>query len=196
MPGTVTPPHLYLDTNVILDAIHERYEPSVRFMDRARREADAKRWRCSTSRFTILEMLDIEQEERFVELRHAEGHPLSQVRGMVPSRRQPKWSLPQAELDAIYFRLHKALSKGFAFINYEHPVIAGMWDLAEDYCAATSIGAHDAVHLAFAIAMRCNIIVSRDSDFRVITNNDAHNYLIATSPDDIDDALQRLQSST
>jgi len=178
-------PHLYLDTSVILDAIHKRYEPSVALMKRI----ETEHWQCSTSRFTALEILDVEQEEKFIENLRTEGFLLSKIRGYLGSRRQLEWGLKSRELNEIYVTLHDVLSSEFAFIEFEHPLTEELWDKAEGYCAITNIGAMDAIHLAAALEIGCNILVTRDSDFKRI----ADDYILSILPEQIDRALKELK---
>lgn len=176
--------HIYLDTNVILDAIHKRYQPSEHLVDRIRKE----KWRCSTSRFTMLEMLDIEHEERFADNLIKQGILQSKVRDYMGVRRQEKWALPKRELDEIRAALYDALNKDFKFIKFRHPLTSKVWDKADDYCAITCISAPDAIHLASAIELGCDILVTRDGDF----HNIADQFILTIFPEQIDNALKQL----
>lgn len=179
-------PHLYLDTSVILDAIHKRWQPSVDLMQRIKTE----NWLCSTSRFTVLEILDVEQEEKFIENLRAQGLLLSKIRGLLGNRRQNMWGLKKRELDEIYIKLYEVLSTEFPFITFEHPLVAELWDKAEDYCSATNIGATDAIHLASAVIIGCDILVTRDNDFCRI----ADDYILSILPEQIEGALKILNT--
>lgn len=178
-------PHLYLDTSVILDAMHKRWQPSVDLMKRIKTE----NWLCSTSRFTVLEILDVEQEEKFIENLRGQGLLLSKIRGLLGNRRQSAWGLKKRDLDEIYTKLHEVLSTEFPFITFEHPLVAEFWDKAEDYCSATNIGATDAIHLASAVIIGCDILVTRDKDFRRI----ADDYILSILPEQIEGALRQLR---
>lgn len=178
-------PYFYLDTNVILDAIHNRWQPSVELI----RRIEAEDWQCATSRYTVLELLDMEQEERFIENLRLDGLLLSQSRGLLGNRRQPKWGLQQRELDAIYIQLHDVLTTRYSFITFEHPHLPEFWDKAEEFCSATNIGAADAIHLASAIGMGCNVLVTRDKDFRRI----ADNYILSILPEELEKGLSKLR---
>lgn len=181
-------PHLYLDTNVILDVIDERWQASIDLMKRIKSEG----WLCATSRFAVLEMLDAKQEERFMNNLLDQGFTLSQVVRRLGGRRRGKLALRRKELDAIYIHLHDLLKAEFPFITFEHPHLPELWDRAEEFCAATNIGATDSIHFATAIGVGCNILVTRDPDFRLI----ADTYIIATHPEDIDKALEQLEAKT
>ena len=180
-------PHIYLDSNIILDAIHIRWQPSVDLMKRI----ETEQWQCSTSHFTILEILDAEQEEQFIENRRAEGLLLSRIVRLLGDRRRGKYALKRNELDAIYVSLHDILTTKYSFITFERP-LASFWDDAERFCAATNIGATDSIHLATAIGTRCDILVTRDKDFQRIAND----YILAIFPENIDKVLLELAAKT
>ena len=91
-------PHIYLDTNVILDVIEDRWDPSRDLIA----EIVQRNWLCSTSRFTVLEMLDARQEDAFMRKLLAEGFTLSQIVRRLGSRRTGKFQLRSRELDEIY----------------------------------------------------------------------------------------------
>jgi predicted nucleic acid-binding protein len=166
-------PHIYLDTNVILDAIYQRHIPSVELLDRIKNEG----WKCSTSRFTVLEMLDFEQEKAFEERLVQDGVQRSRIRDYIGRRRQEKWGLDEISLGKVWQSLNAKLAGEYAFIDYEHSVGGELWDEAEKFCAATNIGAFDAIQLAFAICIGCNILVTHDQDFQPI----ADKYIIASA---------------
>lgn len=177
-------PYLYLDTNVILDAIDNRWQPAVDLMN----QIGKKNWECCTSRFTVLEILDVKQEEKYIENLLVEGHRLSRVRDLLGIRRQPTRGLKVRELNEIYQQLYDKLSQEYSFINFEHPIDEKLWDKADAYGTSTNIGSTDAIHLASAITIGCNILVTRDQDFRAI----ADDFIIAVLPEDISKGIKRL----
>ncbi len=156
-------PHIYLDTNVILDVIEDRWDPS--------RDLVAKvvqlNWLCSTSRFTVLEMFT-----------------LSQIVRRLGGRRTGKFQLRSRELDEIYADLAASIDVHVSCVTFHAP-LDGLWDEAEKLCADTNIAPADAIHLATALGVGCDVLVSRDSDFVGITRR----YMPATLPEHIEDAL-------
>jgi predicted nucleic acid-binding protein len=177
-------PHLYIDTNVILDAILERKQASSIFLEQAKKN----NWKCSTSRWTMIELLDNMQEERFVEDLRIEGYLFSRIRGLLGNRRQKEAGLKKPELDQVWKVLHDKLSNEYSFIKFKHPLTVSFWDKAEDYASSSNIGATDSIHLATALRIRCNILVTSDQDFIAIANE----YILATLPSGIDIALAKL----
>jgi len=144
-------------------------------------------WLCSTSRFTVLEMLDAKQEERFVQNRLAEGLTLSQIVRRLGGRRSGKFRLRAKELDEIYSELHDALETSYGFIAFQRP-LAELWDQAEEFCADTNIAPADSIHLATAVGAQCDLLVTRDTDFLTI----ARQYIAAVAPERAPGALREL----
>jgi len=181
-------PHIYLDTNVILDAIYQRYTPSLDCLNRIKSE----KWKCSTSRFTVLEMLDYEQEKSFEEKCLRDGIQRSRLRDYIGRRRQEKWGLSESELSDVWKSLYAKLANEYDFIGYEQPANKELWDelwdKAEEFCAATNIGYTDAIQLAFAICTECNILITHDQDFQPI----ADGYIITVLPDHLDKAIKEV----
>jgi predicted nucleic acid-binding protein len=175
--------HLYLDTNIIADVIQKRWPPSIALIERIK----TGKWLCSTSRFTILELLDIEQEEKFIENKLTEGHRLSRIRDILGQRRQPKHGLTQSELIGIHKQLHNELKAKCGCVDFEHPINELVWDKADDFCSTTNIGSTDVIHLA--IILKCDILVTRDQDFREI----ADNYIVSVFPENIENGLKHLK---
>ena len=177
-------PILYLDTNIILDVLHSRWAASKELFERIKSE----RWKCITSRFTMLELLDTEHEECFIENKKAEGYPLSRIRTFLGTRHKKAHALPRRDLENIHALLDSHKEDVFAYIEFRFPIANSFWDKAEDYCNSTEIAVADAMHLALAQESGCNILVTRDSDFRTL----ADDYIISTSPEGIGIALAKL----
>jgi predicted nucleic acid-binding protein len=181
-------PHLYLDTCIILDGILGRRQASIQLLEQAKSEVENGNWECSTSRWTIIELLDNLQEERYVENLRIEGYLFSAIRRVLGNRRQKEAGLQLPDLDDIWIKVREYLTGDYSFIATKHPTNVDFWDKAEDFCASTNIGSTDSIHLTSAILMGCNILVTTDGDFIAIANR----YLSAVHPSDIDLAIRRL----
>lgn len=179
-------PKLYLDTNIILDVINNRWTSSVNLVERIKSE----HWKCISSRFTNLELLDIEHEQRYIENLLAEGYPLSRVRGLLGNRYQKAHSLPKRDLEQIHVFLATHAETTLSFISFQYPLAESFWDKAEKYCDTTEIAVADAMHLALALESECNILVTRDKDFCAV----ADDFIISTSPEGFDIALTKLNT--
>jgi predicted nucleic acid-binding protein len=139
----------------------------------------------------MLELLDTEHEECFITNKQTEGYPLSRIRTMLGTRHQKAHALPKRDLEKILKMFESHNKDTFDYISFKYPVADTFWDKAEDYCNSTEISVEDALHLALAQESECNILVTRDNDFRIL----ADDYIIATSPEGIDIALAKLNKS-
>lgn len=180
-------PHLYLDTNILLDFLHGRYEPSITLLQKIRE----KGWKCSTASFALLEMYDAEQLEKFVQKLYLKGYDWSQIMSRTRERRSKKLGLTDRQLRNLASELRDSMSLIDDCVEFLDPY-KKLWDDAEQYCIYTNIGAQDALHLATALAVECNILVTRDKHFRRI----ADDYMIATFPEDILAAIANLKPVT
>ncbi|MFC1916790.1 type II toxin-antitoxin system VapC family toxin [Chloroflexota bacterium] len=183
-------PHLYLDTGILLDGILKRKQASLQLLEQAKLEVSRGNWLCSTSRWTIIEVLDNIQEERYVEKLRIDGHLLSRIRSLLGNRRQKEAGLKLLELDKVWLTVHDYIDNNCSFISCSHPRTVKMWDKAEDYCGATNIGSTDALHLASAVLIGCNVLVSNDQDFIAIANE----YIFACHPHEVDTTISKLNS--
>jgi len=177
-------PYLYLDTNVILDAHHKRWQPAISLMERINKE----QWKCITGHLTLLELLDTEHEQIFIDNLLSDGYLLSKVRDLLGVRRQERWGLKKRELDEVYINIHDYLTQEYPFVSIEYPLTESFWNKAEEYCSTTNIFFADAMHLAMAVEIGCNILVTRDKDFKRI----ADHIIMAILPEEIDIALTKL----
>ncbi len=164
-------PHLYLDTNVVLDAVMNRPkgQASREVIDRIARHS----WLCSTSRFAFVEMLDEVQRQR---------------------KRQTHKSLDYPQLNRIYDRLEAELMENYAFIEFEYPSRKEFWATAEIICGVTNLRAPDSLHLATAWGGLCDVIVTNDRRWvRVAAEEVPIRFQIPTIlPQDIDNTLRDL----
>ena len=75
MRDEILVPHLYLDSNVILDVLRDRRPASLQLMERTKRDE----WFVSTSPFAIMEVFDAEQDDRFFQIKVSEGNTVGEV---------------------------------------------------------------------------------------------------------------------
>ena len=178
-------PHVYLDTCILIDYVHNRNKDSISLITTIR----SKKWRCTTSRWTALEMYDVEQEESFVEKYRLKGLMLSHILRKLSDRRSKRLGLSERELSVVHEKLHDTLLSFEGYVNFIRPN-ESIFTEAERFCTVTNIGANDALHLATAKNERCNILVTTDKSFCQI----ADEYIVATLPQNFNKALDRLVS--
>ena len=183
-------PHIYLDTNVILDAIWNRGqgEHSREVTERIRTYG----WQCSTSPFALMEMLDASHEARYVDHRMTEGLIMSEVQRTLGRRRQLGYWLSRQELAEIYSGVVHALDDQYPFITLQRPDTQGFWIDAELINGYSELGATDSIHLATALGTPCDVLVTRDRDFVAIaTRNMPQAYRMPTVlPEALDAGLR------
>jgi predicted nucleic acid-binding protein len=153
-------PRLYLDTNILIDYIHERERSSINLINRIRTE----KWECMTSSFTALEIYDVEQLEEWVQDRRLKHWMFDKIMRNQSRRRGKKIGLTEEQLTAVHTRIRNSLisfKDCIQFILLNDTIST----VAEQYCATTNIGATDALHLATAWYMACDILVTNDDDF-------------------------------
>lgn len=163
-------PHFYLDTNVLVDIVQDRQPSSVELLE-ALQEVG---WRCSTSYFALMEALDVEQERHYITTRIKQGKSIDTVW----SNRYQRDLDPRA-LGRIRARVYRATTNRFGFVKPLYLEEAG-WELAIDLAARSNILAADCVHLATAMITGCDVLVTRDSNFR----REASRYLVVALPDE------------
>jgi predicted nucleic acid-binding protein len=180
-------PHLYLDTCIILDDVYGRRQSSKLLLEQAKKEVEQGNWLCSTSRWTMVELFDNMKEELYVKNLRADCELWSSIGRKIGNRHQ-KEALTKPELDTIWKQLHEYTTEKYPFIKFKYPITEAMWNKAEDYCSGTNISSPDALHLASALEIECNILVSTDGDFMAI----AKDYINTVQPSDIDKAISKL----
>lgn len=160
-------PHLYLDTNIILDEVLDRPDgkDSKAILERLVMHG----WKCSTSRFAFVEMLDALQRET--------SHRLTYL-----------------ELNKIYDDLWAEMQGKYSFIQWEYPVTKEFWDDVEIITGVTNLRAQDSIHVATVQGTLCDLIVTKDKDFvRIAAEEVPVRFQIPTAlPQDIDEALSQL----
>ena len=177
-------PQLYLDTNIILDVINNRWPPSANLIKRI----ESEHWKCITSRFSFVEMLDAEHEQCYVDIKLAEGYTLSRIRGLLGNRNQKAQRLPIRDFESVHAKLYDARTSVLSCVKFQYPTSESFWNKVDSYCDRTEIAVEDAMHLAFAQESECNILITRDKDFCIT----ADDFIIATPPEGIEIALAKL----
>ena len=62
-------PNIYIDSPILIDVLKNRRTASLELLEQAR----LKDWLISTSQFAVMELLDVEQDDRFFILEVAKG---------------------------------------------------------------------------------------------------------------------------
>ncbi len=186
MPDPEGRPILYLDTNVLLDAMYGRRESAGLLLQRIRENG----WIAITSPFSILEMLEAEKADRWAEKLQAEGMSFFQIQKRLGERRTGSSRLDRYDLEETYTDLRTRLQPVYEIVTFPSPT-PWLLDGAEDISASTNIEATDIFHLASALEFGCDILVTADSDFAKL----AKDYIITAVPEAADKAIQEFARS-
>jgi len=150
-------PSIYIDTCIARDVTERRTgrDASIELLGRIK----SKGWSCKMSVFGLMELVDIEQENMFVNLRYfIEKRTLDEV---YSSRRNR--DLGRRELE-----------KSFQYIdqfrnNYSFIELVGLsdngWSLAIVVASGSNLHASDVIHLASAWMEDCDLVVTDDTFF-------------------------------
>jgi len=182
MPDEILVPHLYLDSNVILDVLRDRRRHgqlvSLELLERTKRD----KWFVSTSPFAIMEILDVEQDDLFFQIKVSEGNTVADV---LRIRRQR--DLPKRLLDKISNRIEEKLRIAYKHIQYWE-LDSEAFDHAVELARQSNISATDCIHLATAIEAGCDVLVTTDEFFM----KEAKKYIPTSLPETVEEELRKL----
>ena len=187
-PSTAIVPHLYLDTNVIIDTLFDRPrgDDSIELVESIRNRG----WRCSTSVFAVMELLKDRQEERFVDDRRRAGEQFRSIYRDISGR-----SMDKPVLDEIYGQVMRRLDIRYPFIDYPYLTDQG-WEEAVRICGTTDIDAADAVHVVTAKEQGCDLFVTKDGPLTGRIRNQLRAYIEVSSPQNVDGAVRQMGFTT
>ncbi|MBA7478338.1 hypothetical protein ES707_13761 [subsurface metagenome] len=159
-------PSIYIDTCIARDITERRVgrDASIELLGHIK----SKNWTCKMSVFGLMELVDIEQESLFVNLRYfVEKQSLDEV---YSSRRNR--NLGQKELEKS-FQYIEQFQNNYSFID-----LVGMsedgWSLAIVVASNSNLLAADVIHLVSAWQEDCDLVVTDDNFFV----SEAKTYLI------------------
>lgn len=150
----MTAPIFYLDTNVIRDNLNSRNHHSIVWVERIRKE----NWKCFTAVFAYMELLDLEQDDKFVFHKREEGIEYNTI-----CRDRHQKDLTFEDLNMIGDKFRDIFVK-YPFIQ---PVALSEdgWNLAIHIASTSNVFAPDVIHLAAAWTSNCNLLITSDSHF-------------------------------
>lgn len=181
MPRQVVP-HLYLDTNIILDVLRDRRRHGELISLKLLEQAKRNKWYVSASTFATMEILDVEQDDLFFQLRVSEGDTVADV---LRIRRQR--NLTTAQLDRISKKLQDKLSISYDYIDQWHLDEKG-FNHALELARTTNITATDCIHLATALELGCDVLVTADEFFL----KEARKHITTSLPETVEQELRNL----
>lgn len=145
---------VYIDTNVIRDCIKRRKDYSLSLMKIIRQ----RHIECITSIYTLLELWRVEKEESFFFRMVRQGYDLNTI-----LRRRSNKDLTDSELNEV----NSQLDRFFKEYDCVTPVqlVGDGWQFSLDIARTTNIEPADIMHLATALGVNCDLLVTGDGPF-------------------------------
>jgi predicted nucleic acid-binding protein len=173
-------PYVYIDANIILDAIRGRNNASIGLMEKIRE----KKIKACTSGFTLLELLDKEQEYSFVWRMLKDGYTFDAI-----LRKRDDRDLDDKELDGCFKKMDRTFSIPYKrYIDFYYLDNNG-WDKSVELMHKYNLRSNDAIHLATAIMASCDLLVSNDQNLL----RSASNIIKVATPENSNEMLESLK---
>lgn len=175
-------PKPYLDTNVILDYIRKRNKDSVKLLKIIKR----KKIKCCTSYFTLLELIDAEQENIWIKTRINKGVTFDDIF----RKRYPR-ELTKAQLRKAFSKIDRTFYDPFVETKIVDIMIpnGNSWDSILHLLQRSNTTTNDVFHIDAALGSNCNIFISNDSDLVKLINK--HQILLASRPKELEQTLMK-----
>lgn len=148
----VVVPHLYLDSNVIIEIIEGQKQESAYLIENAKENG----WVISTSNFTLMELLDVRQDNAFILKKLGEGDTPKKI-----LRQRYDKDLSLEILQDVYKKVKNKFLIPYKSVNFLMLTENG-WNKATDICTNSNISAPDCIHVATALEAGCDIFVTSD----------------------------------
>ncbi len=147
-------PVIYIDTCIARDLMKSRNRDSIHLLEVIRE----KKLRCITSVFLIMELLDIEKDDRFFIKKMGLNYEIDKI-----NRLKYDKDLNREDFDNIFKYFSNFFSETYKFIKIVNLSEEG-WNWAFRISHYSNLSAPDSVHLATALD-KCNILVTNDDSF-------------------------------
>ena len=158
---------LYFDTSVILDLLRPNRRPQSQELLDLTMANDSE---CTSSYFALMEALDIEQENMWFRNKIRAGEDVDSLL----RRRQKRDPLsPQASgrlFNQMYGRFVKEKQDFISWVILDEEA----WDEALRLAMTSNIRAPDCIHVAAAVTMNCNMMITSDEILRDLANQHVH----------------------
>lgn len=149
-------PTIYMDTVIARDWTHNRNDCAREILNQIRE----KKLKSFISVFGLMELVDIEQEDLFLNRKvHIEKEDLDTI-----FSKRKRRDLKREDLDKSGKYLEDFL-KNYKDVITPVDLNQDGWNLALTLGAESNLNASDVIHLASAWQNQCNIIITRDEFF-------------------------------
>jgi predicted nucleic acid-binding protein len=171
-------PHIYVDTNILGSILEKQPTSSSHLLDLIIN----KGWDCSTSIFAFMELYDISQDNKYVLNQLQLGVHIKKAYKSLDQK-----NLSTTDLKEIQRNIREKLSEKYPNIKF-YDLEKDSWDMALDLKISTNISAPDVIHLATAMGLKCDLLVTLDSFFK----KEAERYIKTCSPEQVENTLREL----
>lgn len=145
-------PHLYLDSNVIIEIIEGQKQESVYPIENAKENGLV----IYTSNFTLMVLLDVRKGNAFILKKLGEGDTLKKI-----LRQRYDKDLSLEILQDVYNKVKNKFLIPYKSVSFLMLTEDG-WNKATDICTNSNISAPDCIHVATALEAGCDIFVVSD----------------------------------
>ena len=118
-----------------------------------------KKWECATSLFTLLEVLDVKKDTKFIMNKLGEGYTIKWI-----LRKRYERDLSDSEMEKIYEKMYNNFFERYKFVEFYWLTIGG-WEKAIEMSRKTNISSVDMIHLVTAYEANCDFLVTSDKFF-------------------------------
>jgi len=173
-------PYVYIDVNVILDVIRGRKnKASFALLEKIRNGYI----RGCTSAFSLLELIDKEQEYTFIWRMIKDGYSFDEILRGRKNKNLKEFDLIEAveKIDRVFVKQYKKC------VDFYYLEDDG-WDKAIELMQTINLTSEDAIHLASALMAGCDLLVSNDQHFL----ENAKKVIPACSPENAEQLLKKM----
>lgn len=162
-------PTIYVDTNIIRDYSDRRDPQSIHLLETIRR----KKWKCSSSVFTMMELCDVEKDHLFFQNTYVR-QKWSIDRFL---RERYRRTLTNSDFKSVQEYIAN-VKESLNFINF-YALQEDGWNIALNLSMNTNLRAADCIQLSTAINLKSEILVTKDDHLqkvvkRVVEDSDGN----------------------
>jgi len=156
------PKALYLDTSAALKFLEGLHQHAFSLISQAVNDG---RWLCYLSEFALMEMVDQTQSHTYIKRELRTGEPLRTILNNMRSR---KMDLDRRQLTAAHSHVWQWYESNSDILTLQLPddSFSDTLLLAWVMCRHSVISAPDSLHLAIALLLGCDMLLTTDEIFR------------------------------
>lgn len=143
---------IFLDTNIVLDYLERRNNHSIILIEKIK----VKKIDCYCSLFLLLELLDVQKDTLFFNKLVLDRK--ATINEFLRDRYHK--NLAKSDFESLNEKLD-GIIQTLQFIHF-YELSAFGWEMALAISSETNLLSQDVVHLATAITLNCNVLVTRD----------------------------------